>query len=256
MRFLKPIYLLLIVAVAFSINISYAQPVAQAKAAMESLYKLYDSTDFITFDVRYNFFTDTAYGDFKSEAMAATYTMSGRKAKFSMDNIEYMQNDSFFITVYNKEKIIVVANSRMQNAGGYMPMRAIIDSVLNAYADHYLIAVTNDINNPDGSITFERADSLAMYDKFIIRFDTQQKYLTGLTYTFMEETAPETDDSSAAGAVDRMIMHRRTLRIDFLNYRFDNIDPEIYNENRYIWEDEGELKPVSKYEGYKVYNSR
>lgn len=253
MRSFKIKFLALAITFGFAFSTSYAQPAQQAKAAMQSLYKLYDSTAFITFDVRYNYLTDTVYGDFKNEQMAATYTMSGRKAKFSMGEIEYMQNDSFFITVYNKEKIIIVADSRLQNAGGYMPMRGAIDSVLSSYGSHYLINVQNNVADPAGFISFERADSLAMFDKFVINFDTQQKYLTGLTYTFMEESTPDADNAAAALA---SIMHRRTLKIDFFNYRFDNIDPEIYNENRYIWNDDGEIKPVAKYEGYKVYNSR
>lgn len=230
-----------------------AQPDVEARSAMQSLYKIYDSTDFITFDVRYHFYTDTVFGDFHKEEMSGTYTMSGRNAKFSMNEVEYLQNDSFFVAVYNKEKMIMVGNSRMANAGSYMPMREAIDSVLNAYSAHYNITVQNNESNPEGYIQFSRADTIATFDKFLIQFDTQHKYLTGITYVFDEisEIGEDTDSTAT-----RQITHKRILTIDFLNYRFDNFEEDHYNENKYFWNDEGELKPTMKYTGYKIYNSR
>jgi hypothetical protein len=49
---------------------------------------------------------------------------------------------------------------------------------------------------------------------------------------------------------------KKTLRIEFLNYRFDNFSGSIYSENNLIWEEDGEYKPVEKYKEYKVYNTK
>ena len=224
-----------------------------AQTAMQSLYKIYDSLPFITFDVKYTYSSDTLYNDFAHDEMTGTYTMNGKKAKFTMGDIEYMQNDSFFIAAFHKDKMIIVSNARQSNAGGYMPLRGAIDSLLNAYATHYTITVLNNTGDSIGYIRFVRSDSIAQFNNFTINFSKKRNCITNLTYDYSEQ--PVLPDSLMARPVMNKARHR-TLKIDFIHYRFDNFSESVYDTNNYIWFEDGIGKSVAKLEGYKVYDAR
>jgi hypothetical protein len=178
--------------------------------------------------------------------------MSGRKAKFTLGDVEYMQNDSLFIATYHKDKIIIVSNARQAVAGGYMPLRGAIDSLLNSYATHYSITVQDNPGDTAGFVKFTRADSLAEFSNFNIWFDKEHNAISALEYVFYENRV--TDNNNLA-AVD-MGLRRNSLRIDFLHYRFDNFSESVYDTNNYVWTEDGVLKPSAKLDGYKVYDTR
>jgi hypothetical protein len=238
------------VLVCVSMGLHKAQAQASAQDVMSKIYKKYDSLSYITFDVKYMYGTDTLYGDFKREELAGTYTMAGIKAKYNIGDIEFMQNDSTFISVYNKEKFIMVADPRYTNTGNELPMRAMMDSMIQAYGLHYTILTDTTL----GIIRFNRADSLAQYKQFLISYDVSSKFLNGIQYTFEENQLMNPNDTT--GSLARYALRQKTFKIGFSNYRLDNFSPDLYNENNYIWQEDGEWKPIDKYKGYKVYYSK
>lgn len=243
-----------LIAVLLFVSVFYNDGFAQvtaARTAMQNLYVLYDSTPYITFDVNYTYSTDTVYNEFTRDMIAGTYTMNGQRAKFTLGDVEYMQNDSLFITTYHKDKIIVVTRARQAIAGQYMPLRSSIDSLLNAYNAHYSITVQDNEGDTSGYVKFTKADSLATFDQFNIYFNKDRHCINTVEYVFYEQ-----DDVNDSLSKMTFPPRRKKLQIDFLNYRFDNFSESVYDTNNYVWNDEGELKPVAKLEGYKVYDAR
>lgn len=238
----------LIIFLSFCSHTVKAQSLAEE--VLSQIYKKYDSVNYISFDVKYVYSSDTLYGDFKHEEMKGSYTMAGRKAKYNIGDIEFMQNDSTSISVYNNNKFIVVADPRLNNTGGELPMRAMMDSLITSYGQHYNI-VTDTIA---GTISFEKIDSIAQFIKFFIGYDVNTKFLNTIRYVFEENQLMNPDDSTASPA--RYAMRQRTLSIEFSNYRLDNFSPDLYNDNNYIWYEDGVCKPIDKYKGYKVYYSK
>jgi hypothetical protein len=170
-----------------------------------------------------------------------------------MGDIEYMQNDSFFIAAFHKDKMIIVSNARQTNSGGYMPLRGAIDSLLNAYASHYTITVLNNTGDSAGYIRFIRSDSIAQFNNFTINFNPLRNCITNLTYDYSEQ--PSLPDSLMDRPVLNKVRHK-TLKIDFIHYRFDNFSETVYDANNYVWFENGECKAVAKLDGYKVYDAR
>ncbi|MDZ4792825.1 MAG: hypothetical protein SGI83_00970 [Bacteroidota bacterium] len=229
-----------------------------------NFFKTYDSIPYLTFDVRYTHFSDTAYSDFSYEVMKGSYTMSGRKAKYSMGDVDYLQNDSFLVAVYHKDEQIVVSDPPVQNAGSYLPMRDMLDSLLQAYSTDYNIWVKSTSTDTEtDSIGYIRLirklnNTEAAYNRYIIEFDIARNVITKVEF---EYTQPGSNLSveQEPNEGQRLLKNtdrRKTLCIEFLNYRFDNFSDNIYSENNIIWEEDGEYKPVEKYKNYKVYNAK
>jgi hypothetical protein len=238
--------------------------VDSARNTAVNFFRTYDSIPYLTFDVRYSLFSDTVYSDFSYETTKGTYTLSGKRARYTLGEVEYLQNDSFLVAVYHRDEMMVVSNPPVQNSGSYLPLREMLDSLLQSYTANYDFWVKNSTADPDtdslGYIRLVRkiGDTLGMYNRYIIEFNIEKNVITKVEFEYTEPgrgltPAEEPDEGQRLlKNTDR----RKTLRIDFLNYRFDNFSDERYSENNFIWEDEGEFKPVDKYKNYKVINAR
>ncbi len=214
---------------------------------LESIYQRYDTLSHLTFDVKYTYASDTVLGDFTHDVLEGTYTMAGKKALYRLGDIEFMQNDSFFIAVYNNDKFILVSDPNVSNAGNLLPLRTMMDSLMQAYASHYTI--TNTVSNDTGKILFVKADSLAQFQQYSITYDATQLVLHQLAYSFYGPTLLSSDTLESGN-------RNKKLTIDFSNYRFANFSATIYDINNYIFFEGGLCKPVDKYKDYKVYYSK
>ncbi|MFT3683039.1 MAG: hypothetical protein QM791_22455 [Ferruginibacter sp.] len=268
------LFLLITVLLSFLQHQSMAQSnLATVQQIMNSIYQVYDSADHLTFDFKY-IYTSIILPDgngSQEDGLSGTYTMAGNKAKYNLGEIDFMQNDSFFIAVYNKEKYILVSDPRPTGAGGGLPARQVIDSMLQAYSSHYNITLTHvfnvsgmDSTNPGGDttttgiITFEKADSLAQFLHFTIIYDSAAKFLTSIEYVFEE---PYYDDSSTTllstpppPSTTPQVL-QKTLRINFSDYRYNNFSSALYDEEQYIYFEDDTWKPVEKYKDYRLFNS-
>ena len=219
-------------------------------ATLDRMYKNYDSVPFMSFDVLFVYNSDTLAGNFVNEQLAGTYTMAGKRMKYTLGNIDFMQNDSFFIAVYNSDKMILVDEPKIHNSGSQLPMRQQMDSLLKGYANQYTISSSS--SGDTGKITMLRLDSTAQFDRFSISYDTATKMLYQLNYEYpeREEYDPQTTNVTAVP------LRKKRLAISFSNYRYDNYADELYSEFNYIFFENGVCKPAKKYEGFKVYNSK
>ncbi len=217
---------------------------------MSGIYKKYDSLSYITFNVKYTYSTDTVMGNFTHEVMNGSYTMAGKKAKYTIGDIDFLQNDSFLIAVYNNNKFIMVSDPNTINTGSELPMRSVMDSMIQAYSRHYTI---NSADIP-GRITFDKADDTAQFKKFVISYDPATNYLRSIQYDYEENVTTEAPEDTTIA--QRSALRQKRLTIDFSDYRLDNFSPALYSESNYIWFEDGECKPVDKYRDYKIYYSK
>lgn len=215
---------------------------------MGNVYKRYDSTLYLSFDVKYTLSSDTLLGDFTHEVMQGTFTMAGKKTKYKLGDVEFMQNDSLFIAVYNNEKYIVVSDPRTSNTGSQLPMREMMDSLAQNYAPHYTITVDTPLTGM-GRVKFVKADSLAAFLDFKISYDLSNYLLRSVVYSFEDHPGPDTPVLSPVARI-------MTMKIEFTNYRGDNFSDDVYDTNAYIFFEDGLYKPVAKYRDFRVFNSR
>lgn len=212
------------------------------------IYTAYDSIKYLSFNIKYTYTSDTVQQDFINDAMEGTYTLAGKKAKFNLGDIEFMQNDSFFIAVYNEDKFILVSDPRSKNAGSELPMRQVMDSLVTTL-EHYSLSLTNFGDTAIAQLN--KIDSLARFKAFTLSFDTTQNVILGINYTYEELSSVD-----SMGITLPPVLRQKRLKIDFSNYRFDNFSDLLYDENRYIFFENGVCKPVGKYSDYQIFYSR
>jgi cellulose/xylan binding protein with CBM9 domain len=229
---------------------------APPQQVLASIYTAYDSLPNLSFDAQYIYTQDTAQSSPPiSNVLQGSYTMAGRKSLYNIGDIQFMQNDSFFIAVYNDQKFIMVANPRVNNVGSNLPLRPLMDSIVQSYSTHYTITDTL-FNNGSGEINFTRADSFAQFDRFTIAYyNIGAPLLSSIFYSFKDPIWP-TDSIGAEQDSMPITYHRKTFKVEFSNYKFDNFSPSLYDENNYIWFENGVCVPVDKYKGYQIYYSR
>ncbi len=250
---------ILVVAVSSLISYnSYSQAPPSVLQTLQGIYKNYDSIKYLSFDVKFDYGSDTLLGKFDDEKMDGTYTMAGNKAKYSLGDIDFMQNDSFFIAIYNKDKIILVDAPKAVNMGSQLPMRQQLDSLLNAYAEHYTITTFNQ-SADTGVIQLLRSDSLAQFDKFRLTYDNRNKVLYSLAYDYTEVADLDSavvESYKISSGVNETPKQKKHFRIRFLNYRYENFEADSFDENNYIWFENGLCKPITKYEDFKIYYNK
>lgn len=250
----------ILIICSFLLTLGVVSAMAQSltpSQALDRLYQSYDSAHYLTFDVKYIYTTDTVNNDFSNEVILGSYTMAGKRAKFNIGNIDFMQNDSFFISIYNQDKFILVSDPQTNNLGSQLPLRSQIDNLFASYGSHYTITNTSD--SVTGLIQFIKQDSAAQFDKFSISYDNEMKYINSISYIFHENQyldSASSDTSNVDPPIQNIFLRKKSLTIEFTNYRVNNVNESIYNQNNYIWFENGECKPVDKYLGYKVYYSR
>jgi hypothetical protein len=268
---IRKLFLLFIVVAVLGASEAKAQTaVDSARNTVMQLFKTYDSIPYITFDVKYIYKSDTTYSDFTYETIKGSYTMSGSKAKYTLGDVEYLQNDSFLVAVYHKDQMMVVSSPVINNAGAYLPMRDLLDSLLQSYSGDYDISVDNKIDTIPSSVedvvdtkgfirlTRKPGNIQAQFDRYLLEFDIEQNIITKVEYEFSDPGLDLTsvDEPDAGRRLLKNTARKRTLQIEFANYRFDNFSDEVYNENNLVWTEDGEYKPVEQYKYYKVYNAR
>lgn len=243
-------------------NKSIAQ-ISTAKQLLEDVYKSYDNLKYLTFDVTYNYNTDTLYGDFTQDKLKGTYTMAGKRAYYQLGDIDFMQNEKYLVAVYHKEKFIIVSDPQQTNAGGYLPMRAQLDSLFLMASAHYDVSITTvhgtGSTHTISSIIFRATDSLVPFNSYVISFDSTAHLLQSLQYSYTGETDNSSAYETLSDSLRKSIVNvrrKKRLSINFSNYRYDNIKSNLYDINNYVFFEDNVCKPVSKYADYKVYNTR
>lgn len=229
-----------------------AAQVITPQQMLADVYKTYDSLNYLSFNVKYTYTSDTVNGDFVYDMLEGSYTLAGKKAKFNIGDIEFMQNDSFFITVYNNDKFILVADPRNVNAGKELPLRQTLDTLATVW-QQYSTSVS--YNDDTATVTLVKYDSAAQFLKFAVTYDTLQKVLYNIEYVF-EEPVPIAETDTLAPAQQQQAMRIKRFKIEFFNYRFDNFSESVYDENQYIFFEEGACTPVDKYHDFRIFYSR
>ena len=229
--------------------------VEKAKQSMLNIYAAYDSLKFLSFDVDYLYDSDTLQGNFTHDKLKGSYALNGKNVVYKLGDIDFMQNDSLFIAVYNKEKFMIVSNPQQTNTGTILPMRAQIDSLFKSAAANYIVTVTETKKN--SVIEMVAKDSLQPFNKFIITYNKSNYYLLSLQYFFIGKTDIISDKFEDAEASKILaIPRRKSLRIQFSNYNFNTASAENFDANNYIFYDQNMCKPTAKYSEFKLYNSR
>jgi hypothetical protein len=253
---------LIILSVSILISCSaYCQEavIADASAALQNIYQSYDSLYNLTFDIKFNYSSDTTLGKSDNETIQGTYTMARKKAHYRLGNLEFMQNDEYFFSVYHNERLLIIDEPKTKNIGKQLPFREIIDSLLQAQSSHYSFSKQNISGTTDKAfIKLQRQDSVAQFDEFEIKYNHKTNLVEQIIYKYKE---PVVLDSASAdilsGNNNAIPLQQKRLTVTFSDYRVLPDADKLFDYNNYIWFNEEEkCLPVKKYKDYQLVNNK
>jgi hypothetical protein len=229
-----------------------AQDVAKVKEILTNISHNYDTSTNLSFSVRFTNSVEPQDGKIKIDKVEGTYALQGKNAFYTMGNIEAMQNDSFFIAVYNEDKFVLVSQPKNNGNAQFFPFRETMDSLLKLSATKYdIISVTNK-KEKLGTITFAAKDTSEKVKEFRLEYNTSMGLITSIRYLF-NEYKPVADGYKEENPA--MELYKKTMLIEFANYSHQTIAASLLKETNYIFFEAGECKLANKFDGYKLYYS-
>lgn len=239
--------------------VSHAQQSGNIVSELQKIYHLYDSSAYLAFNTTYSYDTnkDAATGKEKHTKLDGEYTVYGNKCFYRVGNIEYLHNDSFSIAAYNDDKFLVASRlGQVKGSSTILPGRNIVDSFFSSFLSFYDNSI-HTIPSDSGAlkqISFTKKEEFtdsAVYDYFLINYDSTSYSLQSIEYGFKQPVELEEEDSTYIG--EGLIWNVK-FRIDFSNYRIGSAGTNIFSEARLINEEyPGKWIATGKYAGYTIY---
>jgi hypothetical protein len=225
-----------------------AQQVQKVKEVLTSISNVYDTTQYLSFDIQYTYSTDdTIKGSSKGDQMKGTYTIQQKNAAYSLGQMECIQNDSFFVAVYKTDKFIIVSKPSGNANTRFFPMRETMDSLLNLSSEKYIIDLGESVSKPIKKITFKAKDSTEKVDLFEIQYNAKTMLLMSLLYRYHEYELSH--DESSEGVPQ---LRNKAMLMEFSNTRSGKLDADFFDERKYIFFRNNECIPAEKYDVYYI----
>ncbi len=201
-----------------------------ARKELVRMNQRFDATDFLGFDMHIRYHTDTSAGRFEQYEKDATYFLNRKHYYYKVDEMEYMQNDSFAITLDHSEKTILLAKNVNQPAEQFI-MKDFLTYSLDNYQNLYTLNMKMK-DSVSQTITFTLSDTSirTAYYRFSVTYDINTHYPLGMELELRDklniELPPGTVEEQPAPLTQK-------LSIRFSNYR-GLPSTALFDEARYI----------------------
>lgn len=242
---LRKIALLATIAATLYPDISMSQSATKEDVIkkMEALSRTYKEADHLSFDVTYRYATEQQPGRY-IDSLQGSFKLNGSHYWYSLDNTEFLGNDSIMLTVFKEDKLITINGTPATQSA--MPV-AIVDSVLlmNRYSS---VDITQSKQEESISIDFEPG---LMYKKIQYVIDPQTGFLSKVIATIRSS---EMYDPAVKGMFESKNEYG-ILELVFSNYRTKAFDNTAFSSGKYLQKSGNQLKAGGAYNGYKIYNS-
>lgn len=245
----KIIFSLIFTAGLFPVS---AQETAKVKTILEKISNNYDTSTNLTFAIKMSNIVEPEGKKISTEVSEGFYALKGKNAMYKIDDIEAIQNDSFFVAVNAKSKFVIVSKPKNNGSTQFFPFRQTMDSLLRLSATKYTIQTKIDKSKKTGSIVFDAKDSAEIVKQFELKYDTELGLITSLKY-LNYEYKPLAEDYKEQNPP--LVLHKKTMLIEFSKYSHATIDEALLKETKYIFFDTGVCKLNERYKDYKLYYS-
>jgi len=222
------------------------------KDELYKLNKVFDSSSYVGFDLHILYYTDTVNGNSKRDEKTVEYYLNKKNYYYKVDEIEFMQNDSFSINVDHDTKAIVATKNNSSNPSDQFVLKNFIDQSLTAYDSAYDVL----LDNPDSStkriifsLTSAYADSAFTFSKFTITYDIES-YKTLKIQVRFKDMVPFDGDTSLSVTPSLLTQN---LEMNFLHYR-GLPTTRFFDETNYLYFDKilKQYLPGEKFKYYKI----
>jgi hypothetical protein len=257
---MKRIIIFIGLTLFFQLAKSQGIPLDTIKKQLYEVNRVFDSSYFLQFTVKYQYETDTILGNFDKSEKTGNYIVKGASFYYKLDNIEYMQNDSLSLSLFHGDKIIILSKKQIDVVSRILPLRELVDSVVSGYADYYHISVSSDNDAGEVTVSFITDSVNALYSSFSITYDADTKYLHRLIFNYTEMEAlsqaiPDSDTSSSNYIDEKIVPRKKKMTMLFSDYHLADVDFGLFNQDNYILFDHIKkiYTPIEKYRGYQLY---
>jgi hypothetical protein len=222
-----------------------------AKNELYRINKVFDSSAYLGFAINiiYNTDTCTSTGNTQHYEKRVEYQLNNKDYYYKVDDIEYMQNDSFTVSIDHEEKSMIVTKNNFNQLSGSFMMKDFLNNSINNYDSIYTITITNLQDSISREISFATTDSLSPYTNFSVRYDIESHQPQQIEAGLAEKIAV-TDSSQLTGTHTDVLTQK--LKLIFVDYRAIPTG-KIFDEHNYFYKDRQtkRYQPADKYKYYE-----
>jgi hypothetical protein len=193
----------------------------------------YLNKEFLSYNVQYLYARENAPDNY-IDTVNGTYKINKNLYWGRLDNVEYLQTDSLFISVYEEDKVILV-NS---NAPAWLQPSANWDSLYKKGVKTSLVQQGNlnmiTMNYPGDSL----------YKKVVFWYSRQDYLVKKMLYVVRQSEEFKDEGAEQSEFVN--------IEIRFSDFNFERFDRSLFGESLYIEKRQKEYLPSKKYIDYTV----
>lgn len=244
--FRKIIIAILVIVPSFALSQS---ALLTAKNDLVKINNWFDSAQYIGFDARFVYYTDTVAGKYEYMEKKAGYYLNKKHFYMSSEGLERMQNDTFSIEVDNNEKTLIITPNLNGKLSDQLMLKDFISQSLDVYDSIFTITIA-DIDTFTRETKFTTSNPLSPYAEFSIRYDTASFLPVSMHFTLTEKLPFDVK----AETLTKTLKLKQYLAIYFSDFR-GMPDPSIFNETTFVRYDLATKKfeAAKKYEDYRFY---
>lgn len=220
------------------------------KMELYKVNKVFDSSQYLGFDVNIVYSSDTLFGQFDHEEMSGKYILNNRNVYYKMGNVEYAQNDSFVYNIYHDEKMMMMSKDPVNSTSGMFPLRDFIDSIITWYDTSYTIAI--DTVDESRVIEFKAKLSGLPYERFAIYYEPESHYPDKFEISFYADLVDKYEMPDAIAALVKLKRPQKKIVMNFSNY-YHPQTLEVFDDESYVYFDRQRkiYRPAEKLRAYR-----
>jgi hypothetical protein len=233
--------LMIVTSLFYSHKVLAQVNIAYESAKMQLAYKNPPS---LSFDVKYTYAMETDPLTI-IDSSTGSFKMSGSFYWGVIDSTEFMQNNSYAVTLYKPDKMMRVSNPsfvypQIANFSSF-------DSIVGK--NNYTTSCTNAGCNRLISLNF--TDPTFPYKNFSVRYDSVTNFVTQIIYVIREEFDDYSDsyNRTAEGSTSGYII----VKADYTNYQTAGFSNTLFSTGNYFILNGSIYTPQPPYSDYEVF---
>ena len=198
---------------------------SNVKRILTNINSNIDKAEYLAFDVEIDLTSDTVLGKYESDSKKVNYILHKSNVYYAVDGVEYMQNDSFVVSVYEQEKMILLTKQFINKNSSLFPLKSFSESALDQLASYYTITTFK--SGSDSVIKFYSDSAAIAYKTIEVYYQPQSFTINKLTMGFMQPLTFNNDNntqdtSNTPPVVDTLPppIVNKFITMKFVNYRF------------------------------------
>ena len=200
--------------------------------------EVYTKAPDLSFDIDYVYADSTAPATVL-ESMSGNMAISGGRFYAMLDSTEFIQGYQYGLAVYYRDEIIVISDR--QEFGDVLKLPVLDSTFQQAHVDSMNIVQVNDTTR-ELTIYF---NSGGPFKRYKMRYDARTFLISTISY-FIQNIEPETGGLTSRTAI---------ITMNFSAYSTATVDPTLFQEDKFVYKQNGELIQKYPYEDFRLFNN-